>query len=149
MKTFSVRDLRQRWPEAEALLRSEREIIITRDSKPVAKLVRFTAPRKPRKRFDPVAHAKWQHRVSGGRGSRWRGRPPERRVRGAALSRLPGPTGGVPRGRPVPLPALGGDSVSDRSSPATGRPAAALPLAGPASPGRHGGARAPASGVGR
>lgn len=71
MKTFSVRDLRQRWPEAEALLRSEPEIIITRDSTPVAKLVRFTAPRKPRKRFDPVAHAKWQHRVSGGRVSRW------------------------------------------------------------------------------
>ena len=71
MKTFSVRDLRQRWPEAEALLRSEREIIITRDSKPVAKLVRFTAPKKPRKRFDPVAHAKWQHKVSGGRESRW------------------------------------------------------------------------------
>ena len=71
MKTLSVRDLRQRWPEAEALLRTEREIVITRDSKPVAKLVRFIAPKKPRKRFDPVAHAKWQHKVSGGRMSRW------------------------------------------------------------------------------
>jgi antitoxin (DNA-binding transcriptional repressor) of toxin-antitoxin stability system len=71
VKTFSVRDLRQRWPEAEALLRTEREIVITRDSKPVAKLVRFTAPTKPRKRFDPVAHGKWQHKQSGGRVSRW------------------------------------------------------------------------------
>jgi antitoxin (DNA-binding transcriptional repressor) of toxin-antitoxin stability system len=71
VKTFSVRDLRQRWPQAEALLRSEREIIITRDSRPVAKLVRFTAPKKRRKRFDPVAHAKWQQKVSGGRVSRW------------------------------------------------------------------------------
>jgi len=71
MRTFSVRDLRQRWPEAEALLRTEREIIITRDSKPVAKLVRFTAPTKRRKRFDPVAHARWQQRLGGRRVSRW------------------------------------------------------------------------------
>jgi antitoxin (DNA-binding transcriptional repressor) of toxin-antitoxin stability system len=71
MKTFSVRDLRQRWPQAEALLRSEREIIITRDSRPVAKLVRFSPPKKRRKRFDPVAHGKWQQKLSGGRVSRW------------------------------------------------------------------------------
>lgn len=70
MKTLSVRDLRQRWPEAEALLRTEREIVITRDSKPVAKLVRFVAPNRPRKRFDPVAHSKWQESVSRGRVSR-------------------------------------------------------------------------------
>ena len=30
MKTLSVRDLRQRWPQAEALLRVEHEIIISR-----------------------------------------------------------------------------------------------------------------------
>ncbi len=71
MKTLSVRDLRQRWPEAEALLRIEREIIITRDSRPVAKLVRFTVERRPRKRFDPVAHSRWQWKVSGGRASQW------------------------------------------------------------------------------
>ena len=39
MKTISVRDLRQRWPEAEARLQVEKEIVITRDAKPVAKLV--------------------------------------------------------------------------------------------------------------
>jgi len=71
VKTLSVRDLRRRWPQAEALLRVEHEIIITRDSKPVAKLVRIAAATKPRKRFDPAAHAKWQRKVSGGHVSRW------------------------------------------------------------------------------
>ena len=37
MKPITIRDLRQRWPEAEAALKVEDEIIITRDSKPVAK----------------------------------------------------------------------------------------------------------------
>jgi len=68
---MSVRNLRQRWPEAEALLQVEHEIIITRDSKPVAKLVRIAAERPLRKRFDPVAHARWQRRVSGRTVSRW------------------------------------------------------------------------------
>ena len=71
MKTLSVRDLRQRWPEAEALLQVEHELIITRDSKPVAKLVRIAPERTLRRRFDPVAHARWQRRVSGGKVSRW------------------------------------------------------------------------------
>jgi antitoxin (DNA-binding transcriptional repressor) of toxin-antitoxin stability system len=71
MKTLSVRDLRQRWPEAEALLRREREIIITRDSRPVARLVRFTVPKARRKRFDPAAHARWQRKVGGSRATRW------------------------------------------------------------------------------
>ena len=71
MKTISVRDLRQRWPEAEALLQVEKEIVITRDAKPVAKLVRITDAAKPRKRFDPVAHARWQRKVAGGKVSRW------------------------------------------------------------------------------
>ena len=71
MKTISVRDLRQRWPQAEALLQIEKEIIITRDARPVAKLVRIDERAKLRKRFDPVAHARWQRRMSGGKGSRW------------------------------------------------------------------------------
>jgi antitoxin (DNA-binding transcriptional repressor) of toxin-antitoxin stability system len=65
MKTMSIRDLRHKWPEAESLLQVEKEIIITRDAKPVAKLVRYTEPDKPRKRFDPVEHAKWQASVFG------------------------------------------------------------------------------------
>lgn len=71
MKTISVRDLRQRWPQAEALLQIENEIIITRDAKPVAKLVRIIERPTARKRFDPEAHARWQRRMAGGRVSRW------------------------------------------------------------------------------
>ena len=71
MKTVTVRDLRQRWPETEKALQTEAEIVVTRDSKPVAKLVRFTAPAAVRTRFDPVAHAAWQRRMSGGTVTRW------------------------------------------------------------------------------
>ncbi|HEX9821086.1 MAG TPA: hypothetical protein VGD07_15900 [Methylomirabilota bacterium] len=71
MKTISVRDLRQRWPEAEARLKVEKEIVITRDAKPVARLVRIDERSKPRKRFDPAAHARWQRRIAGGKVSRW------------------------------------------------------------------------------
>jgi antitoxin (DNA-binding transcriptional repressor) of toxin-antitoxin stability system len=69
VKTISVRDLR-RWPEAEARLEVEKEIVITRSAKPVAKLVRINERPKPRKRFDPAAHARWQRRIAGGRVSR-------------------------------------------------------------------------------
>ena len=71
MKTITVRDLRQRWPEAEALLQVEKEIVITRDAKPVAKLVRIDDRPKPRKRFDPVTHGRWQRKMAGGKVSRW------------------------------------------------------------------------------
>jgi antitoxin (DNA-binding transcriptional repressor) of toxin-antitoxin stability system len=70
MKTVTIRDLRQRWPETEKALQTENEILITRDSKPVAKLVRYTEPTK-RKRFDPVAHGKWQRKLSRGKLTRW------------------------------------------------------------------------------
>ena len=71
MKTVTVRDLRQRWPETEQALQVEHEIVITRDSKPVAKLVRYVEAEKPRKRFDPEAHGKWQRKISGGKVTRW------------------------------------------------------------------------------
>ena len=70
MKTITIRDLRQRWPEAEAALKIEDEIIITRDSKPVAKLVRVAAEGPRRSRWDPKEHARWQRKISGGRLSR-------------------------------------------------------------------------------
>lgn len=57
MKTITIRDLRQRWPETEAALQVEDEILITRDSKPVAKLVRFVPPKTRRKRWNPERHA--------------------------------------------------------------------------------------------
>ena len=71
MRTISVRDLRQRWPRAEAMLRTEGEITITRDGTPVAKLVRVREGRRPRKRFDPKGHARWQARMGRGLTVRW------------------------------------------------------------------------------
>jgi len=70
MKTITIRDLRQRWPEAEAALQTEDEILITRDSKPVAKLVRVSAEGPKRPRWNPEEHARWQRKVSGGKLSR-------------------------------------------------------------------------------
>jgi len=70
MKTISIRDLRQRWPEAEAALKIENEILITRDSKPVAKLVCVMDDGSKRPRWDAEAHARWQKKVSGGKISR-------------------------------------------------------------------------------
>jgi antitoxin (DNA-binding transcriptional repressor) of toxin-antitoxin stability system len=67
---MSIRDLRQRWPEAEAALKIENEIIITRDSKPVARLVYVSEARNKRPRWDARAHARWQKKVSGGKISR-------------------------------------------------------------------------------
>jgi antitoxin (DNA-binding transcriptional repressor) of toxin-antitoxin stability system len=57
MKTITIRDLRQRWPAAEAALQVENEILITRDSRPVARLVRISPPKARRAAWNPVAHA--------------------------------------------------------------------------------------------
>ena len=65
MKTITIRDLRQRWPEAEAALQVEDEILITRDSKPVAKLVRVQQEKPMRKRWDPQKHARWLKKMWG------------------------------------------------------------------------------------
>jgi antitoxin (DNA-binding transcriptional repressor) of toxin-antitoxin stability system len=65
MKTITIRDLRQRWPEAEAALAVEDEILITRDSKPVAKLVRVVQNKGRRKRWNPEEHAAWMKKVWG------------------------------------------------------------------------------------
>jgi antitoxin (DNA-binding transcriptional repressor) of toxin-antitoxin stability system len=65
MKTITIRDLRQRWPEAEAALKIEEEILITRDSQPVAKLVRVAQPETRRKRWNPEEHRRWIKRVFG------------------------------------------------------------------------------------
>lgn len=63
MRTMTVRDIRLKWPEAERQLRAEGEIIVTRDSKPVARLLPFVPGRATtRKRFDPDAHMHWLRR---------------------------------------------------------------------------------------
>jgi antitoxin (DNA-binding transcriptional repressor) of toxin-antitoxin stability system len=71
MVTISIRELRQAWPRAEALLRTTGEVIITRDGRPVARLVQVREPRRPRKRFDARRHRAWQSRVGRGRTVRW------------------------------------------------------------------------------
>jgi len=70
MKTITIRDLRQHWPEAEAALKIEDEILVTRDSKPVAKLVRISNAPAKRPRWNMEEHARWQKKVSGGKISR-------------------------------------------------------------------------------
>jgi antitoxin (DNA-binding transcriptional repressor) of toxin-antitoxin stability system len=70
MKTMTIRDLRQHWPEAEAALKREGEILITRDSKPVAKLVNMVTADARRTRWNVKTHARWQQRISGGKTSR-------------------------------------------------------------------------------
>jgi antitoxin (DNA-binding transcriptional repressor) of toxin-antitoxin stability system len=67
MKTVTVRDLRQRWPETEKALQVENEIVVTRDSKPVARLIRYVESPPVRKRFDPEAQERWQRKMSGGK----------------------------------------------------------------------------------
>ena len=70
MKSITIRDLRQHWPEAEAALKVENEILITRDSKPVAKLVRVSGTEAKRPRWNVEEHARWQRKVSSGKISR-------------------------------------------------------------------------------
>lgn len=62
---MSVRDIRQRWPEAEKALALEKEIIITRDGQPVAKLARLSSEKKRRKRGDLAEHRRWKEKVFG------------------------------------------------------------------------------------
>jgi hypothetical protein len=52
MKTIMVRDLRQRWPEAEAALQD-------------ARLVRLVPSETKRKPWNPGAHKKWIKKVYG------------------------------------------------------------------------------------
>jgi antitoxin (DNA-binding transcriptional repressor) of toxin-antitoxin stability system len=65
MKTTMIREVRQRGPKAKAALRSKDEIIVTRDSKPVAKLARVTQAEAKRPRWTPEAHRKWIKKVFG------------------------------------------------------------------------------------
>lgn len=67
MKSITIRDLRQRWPEAEKALEMENEIVITRDGQPVAKLVRIVPERPQEKRWSPETHLRWMKKVWGER----------------------------------------------------------------------------------
>lgn len=66
---MTVRDIRLKWPQAERALALEGEIVVTRDSKPVARILPYEAPpRAGRARFDPAAQRRWLARF-------WRDRP--------------------------------------------------------------------------
>ncbi len=70
MKTISVRDLRQKWPVVERGLKVSGEMLITRGSKPVARLLPLEDDAlEARPRFDPAAHAKWMRQTWGKKGS--------------------------------------------------------------------------------
>jgi antitoxin (DNA-binding transcriptional repressor) of toxin-antitoxin stability system len=67
---MTVRDIRLKWPEAERMLAREGEIVVTRDSKPVARILPYDArPRARRARFDPAKQTRWLERF-------WRNRKP-------------------------------------------------------------------------
>jgi len=65
VRTVTIRDLRQRWSAIEAALQAEGELLITRDSRPVAKLVRVVEKLPRRKRWDLDEHRKWIRKVYG------------------------------------------------------------------------------------
>ena len=65
MKTITIRDLRQRWPEMEKTLQVENELIVTRDGVPVARLVRVVPEQPKRRRWHPEEHLRWLKKVWG------------------------------------------------------------------------------------
>ena len=71
---MSVRDVRQRWPEAERALQHDDGIIVTRDGKPVARIVPFEPRiRRPRAAVDWDALERWRSRF-------WRAQPVQPRT---------------------------------------------------------------------
>jgi antitoxin (DNA-binding transcriptional repressor) of toxin-antitoxin stability system len=64
---MTVRDIRLRWPEAEKALATDGEVVVTRDAKPVARIIPYVPPtRKKRHRFDPKEHIRWLRKISKG-----------------------------------------------------------------------------------
>jgi antitoxin (DNA-binding transcriptional repressor) of toxin-antitoxin stability system len=66
---MTVRDVRLHWAAAEKALAEGEEIVVTRDAKPVARLLPFVpATPPPRPRFNPDAHLRRIRRF-------WKNRP--------------------------------------------------------------------------
>ena len=60
MKRMSVREVRLNWPEAERALARSGEIVVTRDSRPVARILPYEPPAgAKRPRFDPGDQDRW------------------------------------------------------------------------------------------
>jgi antitoxin (DNA-binding transcriptional repressor) of toxin-antitoxin stability system len=62
-KPLTVRDLRLHWPEAERRLKRERELVVTRDGQPVAKLVAYQGEKVARSKWSAQKHLKWLSRT--------------------------------------------------------------------------------------
>ncbi len=66
MKTVTIRNIRQHWPEVEKLLLVEGELLVTRDAVPVATLSALSAPKRAtRERFSVEMHARWIKEIWG------------------------------------------------------------------------------------
>ena len=65
MKTMTVSDLREHWPEAERALAAEKEIIITQDGQPVARLTPIESAIPEKKRFDPAEQKRFRDEIFG------------------------------------------------------------------------------------
>lgn len=74
MKTITVRDLRLHWPSIEKQLAGgSSELIVTRDSRPVAKLSALPPEKKAaRPRLTAELHARWMKEI-------WGEKPPKTR----------------------------------------------------------------------
>jgi antitoxin (DNA-binding transcriptional repressor) of toxin-antitoxin stability system len=67
---MSVRDIRLHWPRAESALAGGDEIVVTRDGRPVARILPFVEPATAsRARFGADAHLAWLARF-------WKGKVP-------------------------------------------------------------------------
>lgn len=62
MKQVTIRQLCLQWPQVEKELSRSGEIIVTRDAQPVARILRYVAPRRRSKRFDRAEHVRWLKR---------------------------------------------------------------------------------------
>jgi antitoxin (DNA-binding transcriptional repressor) of toxin-antitoxin stability system len=59
MKVLTVRDIRLHWPKAEAALRRDGAVVVTRDGVPVARILPYEPSAQDRGRFDAAAHLRW------------------------------------------------------------------------------------------
>ena len=72
MTRMTVRDVRLHWPQAEKAAAQGEEIVVTRDAKPVARLLPFIpATSRVRRHFDPELHLRRLRRF-------WGSQPPNR-----------------------------------------------------------------------
>ena len=62
-RPLTVRDLRLHWPEAEQRLKRERELVVTRDGQPVARLIAYEPEQSVRPRWSADRHVAWLKRT--------------------------------------------------------------------------------------